>query len=176
MDHPSTFFTIQLGPFYFLVQNWIELRPDPYRDRSLNFLVQNEGPVRQVEGEEESAAATSMMMQTNKGFLQWREAASEVIRRVTWCWCATLPPPMACDNHQCVGRLCFKKSWEEWSHFCNEECRIHTECDLFFRKIIGYLHPNKLNPDMWEWFWIYFVSRSIHWYLLCFYLSSLFLM
>jgi hypothetical protein len=36
--------------------------------------------IRQVEGEEESAATTSMMMRTNKGCLWCREAASEVIR------------------------------------------------------------------------------------------------
>jgi hypothetical protein len=106
-----------------------------------------------------------MMMQTNKGCLRCCEAASKVIRWVTWCWRAMLAPPVVRDNHQCAGHLCFKMTWEEWSHFCNEECRIHAECDLFYSKIIGYLHPNKLNPDLWEWFWIYFVSRSIHWYL-----------
>jgi hypothetical protein len=47
-------------------------------------------------------------------------------------------------QYQCAGRLCFKMSWDEWSHFCNEECRIHVECDMFFSTIIGYLHPNKL--------------------------------
>jgi hypothetical protein len=36
--------------------------------------------IRQVEGEEESAIATSMMMQTNKGCLRCCEAASKVIR------------------------------------------------------------------------------------------------
>jgi hypothetical protein len=100
--------------------------------------------IRQVEGEEESTAATSMMMQMKKGCLRCCEAASEVIRRVTWRRHATLAPPVARGNHQCAGRLCFKMSWEEWSHFCNEECRIHAECDMFFSKIIGYLHPNEL--------------------------------
>jgi hypothetical protein len=40
--------------------------------------------IRQVEGEEESVAATSMMMRTNKGCLRCCEVASKVIRRVTW--------------------------------------------------------------------------------------------
>jgi hypothetical protein len=35
--------------------------------------------IRQVEGEEESVAATSIMMQTNKGCLRCHEATSEVI-------------------------------------------------------------------------------------------------
>jgi hypothetical protein len=100
--------------------------------------------IRQVEGEEESAASTSMMMRMNKGCLRCREVALEVIRRVMWHRRATLAPSVACDNHQCAGRLCFKMSWEEWSHFCYEKYRIHAECDMFFSKIIGYLHPNKL--------------------------------
>ena len=98
--------------------------------------------IRQVDGEEESVAATVMMMRTNKGCLRCCEAASEVIQRVTWHRRATLAPPVARGNHLCAGGLCFKMSWEEWSHFCNEECRIQAECDLFFSKIIGYLHPN----------------------------------
>jgi hypothetical protein len=100
--------------------------------------------IRQVEGQEESTATISMMMQTNKGCMRCREAALEVIRRVTWCRRAMLALPVARGNHQCAGLLCFKMSWKEWSHFCNEECIIHAECDMFFSKIIGYLHPNKL--------------------------------
>jgi hypothetical protein len=66
--------------------------------------------IRRVEGEEESVAATSMMMWTDKGCLRCCEAASEVIRRVTWRRRATLAPPVARNNHQCVGRLYFKMS------------------------------------------------------------------
>jgi hypothetical protein len=66
--------------------------------------------IRQVEGEEESVAATSMMMRTNKGCLRCREAASEVIQRVAWRRCATLAPPVARGNHQCACRFCFKMS------------------------------------------------------------------
>jgi hypothetical protein len=36
--------------------------------------------IRHVEGEEESTVVTSMIVQTNKGCLRCREAASEVIR------------------------------------------------------------------------------------------------
>jgi hypothetical protein len=66
--------------------------------------------IRQDKGEDESAAATSMMMQTDMGCLRCREAASEVIRRVTWCRRATLVPQEARCNYQCAGHLCFKMS------------------------------------------------------------------
>jgi hypothetical protein len=68
--------------------------------------------IRQVEAEEVSAAATAMIMRTNKGCLRCCEAASEVIQRVTWRRRATLAPPVAHDNHQCAGGLCFKMRWE----------------------------------------------------------------
>ena len=39
--------------------------------------------MRHIEGVEESAVATTMMTQMNKGCLRCREAASEVIQQVT---------------------------------------------------------------------------------------------
>ena len=27
------------------------------------------------------------------------------------------------------------EGWEEWAMFCSEECRIHNECDRFFRSM-----------------------------------------
>jgi hypothetical protein len=53
--------------------------------------------IRHVEGEEESVTTTSMMMRTNKGCLRCREAASEMIRRVTW-----RRPPVLQDE---LGRM-----------------------------------------------------------------------
>jgi hypothetical protein len=88
--------------------------------------------IRQAEGEEESAATTSMMMQTNKDCMQCREAASEVIRRVTWRRHATLEPLVAHDNHQCTGRLCYKMSWEDGHIFVtrNVEVTLNVICSL----------------------------------------------
>jgi hypothetical protein len=33
------------------------------------------------------------------------------------------------------------------AHFLNKECKIHAEYDMFFSKIIGYLHPTNY-PDL----------------------------
>jgi hypothetical protein len=38
---------------------------------------------------------------------------------------------------------------------------VDTKCDMFFSKIIGYLHPKELTLDMREWFWIFlFLDQS----------------
>ena len=55
-------------------------------------------------------------------------------------------PPLAMpvhrqDGHQCGGRgggygdHAGWDGWEEWAMFCSEECRIHYECDRFFKSL-----------------------------------------
>jgi hypothetical protein len=99
--------------------------------------------LRKVEGDE--TGSTTNVTWKNEICTRCLQQAMFVLRdlagRPTSGESSPLPPlamPMCRqDRHQCGGGGCGVHvgwaGWEEWAMFYSEECRIHNECDRFFR-------------------------------------------
>ena len=100
--------------------------------------------LRKVEGDEVGPAANVMWKNEicTQCLQQGMFMLEDFTRRAALGQSSPLPPlamPMhRQDEHQCGGRGCGShagwEGWEEWAMFYNEECRIHNECDRFFRR------------------------------------------
>jgi hypothetical protein len=69
----------------------------------------------------------------NKGcVLCHREAATEVIHEIGWDKLSLSPLAQVCGNLPCVGNACGDADrWEGRVVYCNEDCRLHHEFELF---------------------------------------------